>query len=101
MKLAKLFVELLTDVLAKVLVEVTAKILVEILVGVLIEVLIEILAELETRVEIRQFKEPKVFNNLRLSIVLLLAVCCWDSLKSYTSFSAQSLVESICALFLR
>ena len=38
--------------------------------------------ELEARVEIRQLKELKVFNSLRLSMVVLLAICCWDSLKS-------------------
>jgi hypothetical protein len=47
------------------------------------------------RVEIRQLEELKVFDSLRLSVVLLLAVRCWDSLESYTSFSAQSLIESI------
>ena len=44
--------------------------------------------ELEAQVEIQQLEELKVFNSLRLSIVLLLAICYWDSLKSYTSFSA-------------
>ena len=38
--------------------------------------------ELKARVKIRQPKELKVFNSLRLSIVLLLAICYWDSLKS-------------------
>ena len=38
--------------------------------------------ELKVRVKIRQPKELKVFNSLRLSIVLLLAVRYWDSLKS-------------------
>ena len=57
--------------------------------------------ELVARVKIRQLKELKVFDSLRLSVVLLLAVRCWDSLESYTSFSAQSLIESIYTLLLR
>ena len=65
------------------------------------------------RVEIRQLEELEVFDALRLSVevlaeilaeilaelaggteleVLLVAVRYWDSLKSYTSFGAQSLV---------
>ena len=35
-----------------------------------------------TELVIRQPEELKVFNSLRLSVVLLLAVRCWDSLKS-------------------
>ena len=38
--------------------------------------------ELEARVEIRQPEELEVFNSLRLSVVLLVAVRCWDSLES-------------------
>ena len=38
--------------------------------------------ELKARVEIQQPKELKAFNSLKLSIVLLLAVYCWDSLES-------------------
>ena len=38
--------------------------------------------ELEARVEMRQPEELEVFDSLRLSVVLLLAVCCWDSLES-------------------
>ena len=38
--------------------------------------------ELKARVEIQQLKELKVFNSLKLSIVLLLVICCWNSLKS-------------------
>ena len=38
--------------------------------------------ELKARVKIRQPKELKVFNSLRLSVVLLLAIYYWDSLKS-------------------
>jgi hypothetical protein len=39
-----------------------------------VEVASELVAELKARVEIRQPKELKVFNSLRLSIVLLIAV---------------------------
>ena len=38
--------------------------------------------ELKAWVKIRQLKELKVFNSLRLSIVLLLVIYYWDSLKS-------------------
>ena len=38
--------------------------------------------ELKARVKIRQPKELKVFNSLRLFIVLFLAIRYWDSLKS-------------------
>ena len=38
--------------------------------------------ELKARVKIRQPKELKVFKSLRLSVVLLLVVRYWDSLKS-------------------
>ena len=31
--------------------------------------------ELEVRVEIQQFKELEVFDSLRLSVVLLIAIC--------------------------
>ena len=46
------------------------------------ELVAELVAELEARAEIRQPEELEVFNSLRLSVVLLLAVRCWDSLKS-------------------
>ena len=46
------------------------------------ELVAELVAELEARVEIRQPKELGVFDSLRLSVVLLLAVRCWDSLES-------------------
>jgi hypothetical protein len=58
-----------------------AEVFAEVLTEILAEILIEILGGMELE-------------------VLLVAICCWDSLKSYTSFSAQSLVKSICALFL-
>ena len=38
--------------------------------------------ELVARVEIRQPDELEAFDSLRLSVVLLLAVRCWDSLES-------------------
>ena len=38
--------------------------------------------ELEVQVKIQQLKEFRVFNSLRLSIVLLLAIYCWNSFKS-------------------
>ena len=38
--------------------------------------------ELVARVEIRQPDELEAFDSLRLSVVLLLAVHCWDSLES-------------------
>ena len=46
------------------------------------ELVAELVAELEARAEIRQPEELEVFDSLRLSIVLLLAVRCWDSLES-------------------
>ena len=38
--------------------------------------------ELEAQVKIRQPEELEAFNNLKLSVILLMAVRCWDSLKS-------------------
>ena len=38
------------------------------------EVFAELVAELEARVEIRQLEELEVFDSLRLSVVLLVAV---------------------------
>ena len=38
--------------------------------------------EFEVWVKIQQLKEFKVFNSLKLSIVVLLVIYCWDSLKS-------------------
>ena len=67
----------------KVLIEVlTAEVLaVEVLAEVLMEILTEILAELT--IEITSRTKLKV---------LLMAVYYWNSLKSYTSFSTQSLI---------
>ena len=42
----------------------------------------ELIAELEARAEMRQLEELKVFNSLKLSIVLLMAVYYWNSLES-------------------
>ena len=38
--------------------------------------------ELKAQVKIRQPKELEVFNSLRLSVVLLLVIRYWDSLKN-------------------
>ena len=38
--------------------------------------------ELEAQVKIRQPEELKAFNSLKLSIILLMAIHYWDSLKS-------------------
>ena len=56
----------------------------EIAADITVDIAIDIASrmELEAQVEMRQPEELKVFNSLRLSIVLLLAICCWDSLKS-------------------
>ena len=56
--------EVLADIAADVATDVTSK------------------TELKVRVKIQQPEELKVFNSLRLSIVLLLAIYYWDSLKS-------------------
>jgi hypothetical protein len=55
---------------------VTAEVLAEIAaeVVVAVEVASELVAELKAQVKIRQPKELKVFNSLRLSIVLLIAI---------------------------
>ena len=53
---------------------VAAEITTEILTEVLAEVLTEVIAEVKARVKIRQPEELEVFNSLRLSIVLLIAV---------------------------
>ena len=62
----RLFVEVLTEVLAM---EVLAA---EVLAEVLVEILAEIFVELASKIELK---------------VLLMAVCYWNSLKSYTSFN--------------
>ena len=62
----------LADVLADVAADVAADIITDVADRI----------ELKVWVEIRQPKELKVFNSLRLSIVLLLAIYYWDSLKS-------------------
>ena len=71
----RLSVEVLTEVLTvEVLaVEVLTKVFVEILTEILAELTAEIAAEITSRTELK---------------VLLMAVYYWNSLKSYTSFSA-------------
>ena len=54
----------------------------------LAEVLADIAADItadvagRTELEIRQLEELEAFDSLRLPVVLLLVVCCWDSLES-------------------
>ena len=57
-------------------VEVLAEVLADITVNVTADVIADVAnrTELKVQVEIRQPKELKVFNSLRLSIVLLLAI---------------------------
>ena len=64
MELVELFIDILTDILTDITADVPSR------------------TELKVRVKIRQPKELKVFNSLRLSIVLLLVIRCWDSLKN-------------------
>jgi hypothetical protein len=80
----EVFIEILT---AEVL---TVKVLAEVFTEIFMEILAELTAEITA--EIAGGMEFKV---------LFMAIYYWDSLKSYTSFSAQSLIKSICALFLR
>ena len=79
----RLSVEVLAEVLAAEVL--AAEVLAEVLAEILVEILTEILAELamEIAAEIAGGTELKV---------LLMAICYWNSLKSYTSFSTQSLV---------
>ena len=44
-------------------------------VEVALELVVKLIMELEVRVKIRQLKKLKVFNSLRLFVVLLIAVC--------------------------
>ena len=39
------------------------------------EILIKLLTKLKVRVKVRQLKVLKIFNSLKLSIVLLIAIC--------------------------
>ena len=61
-----------------------AEVLADVAAGVAADVAADVAdrTELEARVEIRQLEELEVFDSLRLSVVVLLAVCCWDSLES-------------------
>ena len=75
----RLSVEVLAEVLAAevLAVEVLAEVLVEILTEILTKLAAELAMEIISRTELK---------------VLLIAICYWDSLKSYTSFSTQSLI---------
>ena len=59
--------------LAEVLIDVTADIATDVAADVAMDVTNRI--ELKAWVKIRQLKEFKVFNSLRLSVVLLIAIC--------------------------
>jgi hypothetical protein len=69
-------VEVLADITTEVLAEVaTAIVATGVLAEVLaVEVTSELIAELKAWVKIRQPRELKVFNSLRLSVVLLIAI---------------------------
>ena len=54
--------------------EITAKVAAKVLTVVLAEVAAELVTELGAQVKIQQPKKLKVFNSLRLSIVLLIAI---------------------------
>ena len=84
----RLSVEVLAEILAaEVLAEVLAAevLAVEVLAKVLAEILAEILAELTAEIT------AEITSGTKLE-VLLIAVCCWNSLESYTSFSTQSFI---------
>ena len=70
--------------LADVLINVTADITADVAADITTDIIADVAnrTELKARVKIRQPKELKIFNSLRLSIILLLAVRYWDSLKS-------------------
>ena len=61
-----------------------AEVLADVAAGIAADVAVDVAnrTELKARVEIQQPEELKVFNSLKLSIVLLLAIYYWDSLKS-------------------
>ena len=82
-ELAEVLVEVLAEVLAEIAAEAIAEVATEVVtMEVASELVAELNAELDTelvtelkaRVKIRQPKELKVFNSLRLSVVLLVAV---------------------------
>ena len=70
MELADVFADVATDIAADVVADVATKVVVA------AEAVAEVAGrtELEARVEIWQLKELKVFDSLRLSMVLLMAV---------------------------
>ena len=72
--------EVLIDITVDIAVDITTDVAADVAADITIDITNK--TELKAWVKIRQPKELKVFNSLRLSIVLLLAICCWDSLKS-------------------
>jgi len=66
----RLSVVLLVEVPIEVLTDVVA----DVATDVITEIAAELVAELRAQVKIRQPKELKVFNSLRLSVVLLMAI---------------------------
>ena len=80
---AEAFVKIAAEVLVEVAVEALAEAAAEIAAEIAAEVLVELAGgtELEARVEIWQPEELEVFDSLRLSVVLLVAVH-WDSFES-------------------
>ena len=72
MELADVFTDIAADITADIAADVATDIIAD----------ITNRTELKVWVKIRQPKEFKIFNSLRLSIVLLLAIYYWDSLKS-------------------
>jgi hypothetical protein len=80
----RLSVEVLADVAADVAADISADVAVDVAADVAADVAVDIAGrtELEAQVKIQQPEEFKVFDSLRLFIVLFLAIYCWDSLKS-------------------
>ena len=76
MELAEVFIDAATDVTTDVTADIAADVAADITADVASR------TELKAQVKIQQPKELKVFNSLRLSVVLLLAIYYWDSLKS-------------------
>jgi len=70
----RLSMVLLMEVPIEVLTDVTADVTADVVTDVLTELTTELIAELRARVEIQQPKELKVFDSLRLSVVLLIAI---------------------------
>ena len=70
----RLSVVVLVEIFLEVLAEVLVELAVELLAELVAELITELIAELEARAKIRQLKKLKVFNSLRLSVVLLIAI---------------------------